>query len=148
MGWLTRRRLLLLGGTAVPGALLGYQWLFGSAEDVIVAILHRRVGYLKVDSGSFATFAREYLVFRERYRGELQRLAVVSFPLRFVTPYSLAGLGHPIRRLEDNVVSQYLLSTDFFLNGADESAPVQYLSFYDPQLTVCRNPFANEAGRG
>jgi hypothetical protein len=52
-------------------------------------------------------------------------------------------MGHPLRRLEDNIVTEYLLSTDFFFHDADESREVRYLSFYEPRLAPCRNPFAN-----
>ena len=34
----------------------------------------------------------------------------------------------------------FLKSTDFFLNGADESKPVKYISFADPYLSPCWNP--------
>jgi hypothetical protein len=35
----------------------------------------------------------------------------------------------------------FLLSTDFFLNGANEAEPVRYMELFDP-YTGCRNPFA------
>jgi len=36
---------------------------------------------------------------------------------------------------------QFLMSTDFFLNGADESRAVTYRTYYDPH-DGCSNPFA------
>jgi hypothetical protein len=44
--------------------------------------------------------------------------------------------------LPPEVYTRYLLSTDFFRNGADESRLVTYIGFYDPALTPCNNPFA------
>jgi hypothetical protein len=41
-----------------------------------------------------------------------------------------------------DVYTRYLLSTDFFRNGADESRRVRYLSFYHPYVTICYNPLA------
>ena len=46
-----------------------------------------------------------------------------------------------IRHGEERVVSAFLLSSDFFVNGADTSRIVRYLGFYDP-LKACSNPFA------
>ena len=44
-------------------------------------------------------------------------------------------------RFEDTLVSTYLLSTDFFWNGSDESRTVNYVAYYDPNRP-CHNPFA------
>ena len=45
-------------------------------------------------------------------------------------------------RLEDNVVTKYLPSTDFFLHGADEFRDLSCLSVYEPHRAPGRNPFA------
>jgi hypothetical protein len=49
-----------------------------------------------------------------------------------------------LARLEDSLVSTYLLSSDFFLNGADESRKINYVAYYDP-MRPCQNPFARPA---
>jgi hypothetical protein len=46
-----------------------------------------------------------------------------------------------IRHGEDRVVTQYLMSSDFFKNGADETRTVRYAGYYDPMI-ACGNPFA------
>ena len=51
------------------------------------------------------------------------------------------SLTAAIRHGEERIVTNYLLSSDFFVNGADESRTVRYLGFYDP-LRACSNPFA------
>lgn len=38
--------------------------------------------------------------------------------------------------------TRLLLSTDFFLNDEDETRVIRYVTFYDPSLTLCSNPFA------
>jgi hypothetical protein len=38
------------------------------------------------------------------------------------------------------VVSQFLMSTDFFPNGMDERRPLAYVTYYDPYVTPCYNP--------
>ncbi len=143
---ITRRKLLALGATSGLAGIYGlYKWHFGDATEVIVTILHRRVGYLRVDTSTFHTFAKDYVVFRKQYERELAKLSALALPLRFMSPYAWLERGHPYRRLEDNVVSRYLLSTDFFQNGANERTLVKYLSFYDPLLTICRNPLARRS---
>jgi len=44
--------------------------------------------------------------------------------------------------LSSDFCTQYLMSTDFFRHGADESRLVRYVGFYDPDRTACNNPLA------
>jgi hypothetical protein len=44
--------------------------------------------------------------------------------------------------LDDRICAAFLLSSDFFRNGADESGPVHYLALHDPWKVGCTNPFA------
>jgi hypothetical protein len=51
----------------------------------------------------------------------------------------LARLPHPLHRGE--LRRRFLLSTDFFVNGEDESRPLAYRAFCDPYLSPCYKPF-------
>jgi len=75
--------------------------------------LRRRFRYLELDEDSLARYARDYL--------------------HHLGPPSLAG---------NDLYSRFLLSSDFFQSGADESSTVHYVAFYDPYVTACRNPLA------
>jgi hypothetical protein len=139
------RRTIILGSLAgLVGARLLYKWYWGDPRDVIEAILTRRVGHLRVEAKAFSTFATAYLKARAEHEESLRHLSAASLVLQFFTPYSWVGIRHPLRRLENNVVSMFLLSTDFFQNGADERRLVSYVAFYDPNAAVCRNPFVNQ----
>src|SRR5690606_25766916 len=138
------RRKFLLAATAASAALAGgyatVQWFFGDPEDIVLAVLRRRVGYLRVKEQDLLSFAAEYAAWKGR--GELLgRLSMIAPPMRFFTPYPWLKPGHSMRRLEDSIVSQFLLSTDFFSHNADENRDIVYLGFYDPHSAACRNPF-------
>jgi len=139
--FITRLTAGLIVFVAAPYA--AYQLRYGKATKVVIAILGRRLGYLDVAPGDFERFASEYVEYKRAQAKQLAKLAVVSFPLTYVTLYRWLPMGHPLRRLEDNVVTKFLLSTDFFLRGGDESRRIEYLSFYEPRLAPCRNPFAH-----
>jgi hypothetical protein len=138
----SRRKFLawsLAAGIAPAYAL--YAWRWGDPAAIIVAILKRRVGYLRVEHGSFYEFARTYVSSRREYERQLATLSAVSLPMQLISPYRWLRQGHALRRLEDSVVSDYLLSTDFFFHGADEQRAVTYVAFYDPYARPCSNPF-------
>ena len=142
---LTRRSFLWFlvgGGAAVAVGASAWSWFRGDPEAIVLAILRRRVGFLEPPEEMLRTFASDYLVSRASYRGTLARLSLLAVPLRFASPYRALPMGNPLRRLEDNMVSQFLLSTDFFAKGADEDRTPRYVGFNDPAQRPCRNPFA------
>ncbi len=47
------------------------------------------------------------------------------------------------REYRSQLVGDFLLSTDFFLNDMDEDREIEYIGFYDPYLRPCSNPFSN-----
>jgi hypothetical protein len=47
--------------------------------------------------------------------------------------------------LGPDVYTRYLLSTDFFQHGADESRRIHYVGFFEPSVTPCTNPLARFA---
>lgn len=139
---LSRRKFLALGLAAACAPLYAwYAWRWGNPADIVVAILKRRVGHLHVEPGTFHDFAKDYVASRSKYERELAMLSAISLPLQFYSPYRWFAHGHALRRLEDNIVSDYLLSTDFFANGGNEQRNIAYISFYDPYTRPCSNPF-------
>lgn len=135
----TRRNFLLTSGAAVLG-VLSFSGVRAEPEDIVVAVLKRRVGYLNVDPAVFKVFARDYLAWKAKDAKRLRILATFALPLRLFSPYELLPQGNALRRLENDVVGRFLLSTDFFRNGADESKPVVYLGYFDPLTRPCSNP--------
>lgn len=129
---------------AVPYSI--YKFKTGSGTEVIEAILKRRVGYLKIPSDVFQAFASDYLEFRKSHKASLAKLSVLALPLKYFTPYDVLNRDHPLVRLEDNVVSNFLLSTDFFHFDMDETRTINYRGFYDPVTSPCTNPFFMPAG--
>jgi len=139
-GFSSSRRWFLLAFVAL--GFLGFALFWPRAERVIVAILRRRVGFLDVDPKSFHDFAEGYLQRKSRAAKQLAWVAPLAPLLALWSPYAWLPMGHPVRRLEDNVVSNYLQSTDFFVHGADESRHVHYTGFAMVQDRNCSNPFA------
>lgn len=144
------RRRAILGGLVLAGVAGVGAWGLGHVglKAEIVSILRRRLGYLKLDDTGVRAFAKDQTdaAFHKkiptwnRLRYHLLAAAAPSYK-RF---FRSADTRSRIVRLEDNLVSTYLLSSDFFLNGADESRTVKYVGYYDP-LRPCQNPFARPA---
>jgi hypothetical protein len=143
---ISRRQLFVAAASGVAG-LAGLRYLTSNEEDGIVAVLRKRLDYLVLDEPGVRAFAAD-LAAHNNVRGSKLRLIDATEPVysRLPTPANAPSstLAHKLEHGEARIVSLYLLSSDFFANGADETRPVRYVSYYDPMDRVrpCGNPFA------
>ncbi len=141
---LNRRQLIMAGaGVAVVGLAAG-RFLLSTDENAIIAVLRKRLGYLKLDEPGLHAFAKDLVAAGIVSSNRLRFLdAVGPIYTHFISAHN-SELLHPLQHGEERVVSLYLLSSDFFVNGTDETQPIRYLHYYDPiaQNQFCRNPFA------
>jgi hypothetical protein len=135
------RRTVIAAACAGLLGVGGWRFLRSHDEEAVLMVLRKRLGYLRLDEAGMRAFATD-LAARKLVSSAKLRLMVTLGPL-----YRRMDLGErnsvttAIRHGEERIVTNYLLSSDFFINGADESRTVSYLGFYDP-LHACSNPFA------
>lgn len=143
---ITRRNFLLasVSTLAISGTYGVFKWFTAKPEDIITAIIQRRLGYLNINDDDIAKFSKSYTMNKTDHVKKLTLLSVFATPLQYFTPYPYLQYKHSFHRLEDSVVSLFLLSTNFFQNNANEKIKIQYLGFYDPFNTVCRNPLMRQ----
>jgi hypothetical protein len=142
-----RRRTFLLSTTAAICGAIGWRYASSSDESAIVKVLRKKLHYLRLDEAGV-----------RRYAADIAGLGIVS-SLRLHVIDAADGLyeshtlnpdhalGRALRHGEDKVVTQYLISSDFFINGADKNRTVSYLGYYDP-MVACNNPFARPVDVG
>lgn len=136
-----KRRYFLLSGLAGVCGLVGWRYARSTDEGAIVKVVHKKLHYLKLDEAGVRQFARDLAM---THLISSTRLRTIDAAGLLYTRPALAGdnrIDNPIRHGEDRVVAQYLLSSDFFNNGADETRTIRYVRYYDP-LLACGNPFA------
>lgn len=145
---ITRRRLLIGGLITVGVGGLGIL-AFGrsTAEEHIVHVVRGRLSFLKLDQAGLHEFAKDQVGAIVAKRPTWNRLKY-HFLNVFTKSFSKYDRSSDRRtrneRIADGFASTYLLSSDFFLNGADVSRTVEYIRFYDPMIP-CGNPFARAA---
>jgi hypothetical protein len=137
-----KRRSFFLGAAAAACAAAG--WTFHSAkdEDVIAMVIQERLPYLKLDPQGVKQFASDMAALKSLSRTRMRLLRMIR-PLyqRFELSAAENAIAYRLRHGEERIVSLYLLSTDFFINGADESRVVNYIGLLD-RRRPCSNPFA------
>jgi hypothetical protein len=143
-----RRRVLVGLGIAAVAAF-GVWGVEIASEAEIVSAVRRRLGFLRLDDAGLHSFAKDYILAMLAKRPSWYRWKYHIQSL-FRKPGARWGISTDTRsrreRLEDNLTTQYLLSSDLFVKGADESRIVQYVSLYDP-MRACGSPFARPVER-
>jgi hypothetical protein len=141
-----KRRRFLLGGLGVIAVGGLGAWVLGppALESEIVSGVRRRLGFLRLDEAGLHAFAKDQVSALLAKRPTWNRLKFHFFSA-FSNSFSRwdrsTDKRSRLQRVVDDFSSTYLLSSDFFLKGADESRTVHYIAFYDPQRP-CGNPFA------
>ena len=141
---ISRRQFRVGGGATAVSAIFLYSggwWFFKvryrDSSDFIAAILHKKLSFLQLEEDGVQAFAKDYDF------QEITSWAGMAGPLyRYFDFFELTPRAEYIDFIEDRVVLLYLLSTDFFLNDADESLPVKYLGYFDPYRPDYRNTLA------
>jgi hypothetical protein len=141
---MSRRKFLKAATVVTACGIFSYSggwWFFKvrnhDSTDFISAVLWKKLSWLQLEEEGVNAFAHDY---------NFQRLtswAGMVVPLyEYVDVFELTPLAGEFQEIEDKIVLLYLLSTDFFLNDADESKVVKYLGYYDPYSTDFINPLA------
>jgi hypothetical protein len=146
---ITRHQLLVggLGITAVAGlAVFGFGRT--AIESEIVSGIRKRLSFLQLDEVGLRKFASDQVGSILSKRPTIARWKYHIFSN--FSPSMMPSFARYLRtsdhrtRLErtiDQFSSTYLLSSDYFINGCDDSELVLYMAFYDP-MRACGNPFA------
>jgi len=136
-----KRRTFLVSAAAVLAGFVGWRAGAGSPQAAVIKVLQKRLPYLKLDPAGVQRFAQD-LVARQAVSGlKLRLLDSVGALYTSLSMTPGSRLDRAVRHHEDRIVTQYLISSDFFTHGADKSRTVNYFGYYDP-LVACNNPFA------
>ena len=143
------RRKFISGILAAGASIyIGGWWFFkvrkGDASDYIISVLRKRLDYLTLDNDGLKRFARDFQERtspRRRYWNSW--LGILSPVYAVFDFYKITPQPKRFSSFETEIVTQYLLGSDFFIYDADTNRTIHYLQFYDTFETGCANPFAN-----
>lgn len=135
------KRRIFLAAMAGAAGTLGWRYHRSKDADGIADIVYKRLGYLQLDDAGVRQFSRDFAARRVLSSRRLRSVATL-WPLYRRIAFTWNGRwADRINYAEERIVSFYLISTDFFTNGSDQSRTVHYLGFYDAMLHACANPF-------
>ena len=147
------RRAFLISSTVGVLAVVTGVWTIRSGylnshdrmTRTIFAVFEKRLSYLKWDKTEVMTFIKDFLAGTQKDKKYLRKIKRLSlfYPLYAHTNcLEKTSIASKIRSFEERIATKFLMSSNFFREGADDTKPVKYLSYYDPYKMPCQNPFA------
>lgn len=135
----TRRHFLTFFGVmALAGtATVGTQYVLKGVTP-IEEIVRKRLGYLTFADGAVEQFA-EAMRAAAPERSSLMSRAIAD-PQKALRALLRRGGAPAAGRVEEQIATEFLLSSDFFQNGADTSKAVSFIAYADPYTSSCSNP--------
>jgi len=126
-----RRTFITIAGLGGALAMFASAKIFFTPfEDSVVKLLRRELHFLKLDEAGVRVFAKEYSAIQDRR----YKLILKAYHV-FGVSSSRSGKVHQL-------VSNYLLSSDFFTHKMDESRVIKYVALYNPFVRPCAHPFS------
>lgn len=117
------------GSVALPASLY---FLSPAINEHAVLLIKRELYYLKLEEGSVERYITDY--FKNANNDLMTKLKWKTMYFMRIKPEQSTTFFE--------LVKYYLLSTDFFINRADESKEVKYLGLYSPYKSPVPNPFS------
>jgi len=138
------KRRALLAGLIATGGLLGIGLARSTDARTIAAIVYKRLGYLKLDPDGVQRFAQDFAA-RHILSSTRLHTAGLLWPIyRRLPQHWHDRWSNRVNYAEERIVSAFLISSDFFVNGSDETKTVNYWKYYDAVGHACGNPFCQK----
>jgi hypothetical protein len=139
------RRLFLGAAAAIGATALGFggkRWYGESPSAYARTLVLDRLPYLKLAPDALDAFVKDLAAY-ERPSGNQRFATLFGLHLaRGLTHLAGGKFREKLEYYETQLVTLFLLSTDFFPNGADVAKPVAYFALADPYVSGCVNPLA------
>lgn len=141
---ISRRKFIILLLLATAGALLT-SFFVSTFEKVIFKILSKDLSHLNINEQLFTQFireARENNHWNKKFFNNKKQMLVRAYYLLTYIPIPLP-YEYKYLQYRSEIVGDFLLSTDFFMNKMDVNKKITYLGLYNPYKRPCSNPFSN-----
>jgi hypothetical protein len=125
-----RRTFLTIAGIGgAIGLLTSFKFFTTSFEEAAATLIKEELSFLKLDPEGVLAFVEAYAKNRDR-----------NYKLT-MKGYNLLGINASQSGKIHQLVTSYMLSSDFFNNSMDESREIKYVAFYNPYARPCAHPF-------
>jgi len=141
---ISRRKFILIALLAIGAASIA-SFIYLDFDKILFKILKNDLSYLKVKDDQIEKFikeARNQNHWKRKYFDWKKQL-FMRFGYMIDSIWQTFPYAYKYRQYKSEIVGDFLLSTDFFLNEMDENQQINYIGLYNPYKRACSNPFSN-----
>lgn len=112
-------------------------------DYVVKKIIAKATQKLKLDDRHIDLFIKEANA--ENYWNQFSFVKKVFITIHYILENRFIRMPYAAKYVQykDQIIGQFLLSTDFFFNKMDVNREINYHTFYNPYKAPCGVPFAN-----
>ena len=114
-------------------------------KKTIFTVFEKHLSYLKWDKTEVMTFIQDFIdhIDNKGYiENKLNKFSLLYPIYNYTNLLDKTPVASKVRSFEEKIITNFLLSSNFFREGADETKPVKYLFYYDPYKAPCQNSLA------
>jgi hypothetical protein len=134
---MTRRKFLGLTLVTVAAISAGSFQLFNS-DDRFNLFIKKSLPWLNFDPDVVGKFKKDYFQYQCKSLSSQFKFSI--FLVLETTPLFDKILLKKRDFSREPLLTQFLLSSDFFKNGMREDRVIKYYLYYDPYINPCNNP--------
>ncbi len=139
---MNRRKFIGISLLSIIGITIAGIFAFNDFETVVLKILRQDLKDMNIQEKHFKKFIAD-----AQNTGSASKLMLDKKKKAFIFLFFfLPKVGLPYeskyQELRQRIVSDFLLATDFFVNGMDTKKDINYIALFDPYLRPCQNPFS------
>lgn len=127
-----RRKFITITSLAtLAAAFTSLKFIATPFEDAAFNLIKGELDFLRLEDEGVRKFVKDF----SRSKDKLYRITMKG--------YSFLGIRSSQSGKVNQLVSGYLLSSDFFANQMDENRAIKYVGLYNPYLQPCAHPFTH-----
>lgn len=132
---------LLGGAAACAGSLWWLRLREVGVADFVASVVRNKLNFLQIEEGGLRTFSQDFEALAKAAHED--RLIWLAWYRQINKHTNLLSSILMIDVPDEQIAGLFLMSSDFFWHGSDETREVEYIGLYDPYDRPCANPFAN-----
>lgn len=117
---------------------------FTDFYDIVDKIVRKELSYLPISDDVYDSFITD--VRRERAINHFGTKKELFAQIHFMSGDSLGSIlpyRYKYEQYQNDIIANFLLSTDFFQNKMDETELIRYVGLFHPYKRACSNPFSS-----
>ena len=119
-------------------------YLYFDFDFIISRLIRQELNYMNIESDAIPRFVQDAANYKlwNKFFGNSYTIFLIKLHYLIENPWLKLPGNLKYQDHKNQIIGEFLLSTNFFYQNPDSSQQIRYQGLYDPYLRPCSNPFA------